>query len=101
MSLGFGLAMVLWALWWNLDYLRFMRFWVKPPYKPRTVIIFRVLFALCLVGAIVGLFENALRKSRPAQTYIEAIGIGLAWSLAIWIMVNVVEWMNRKRTSGS
>ena len=74
-----------------------MKFWVKPPYKHRTIIIFRVLFAIWFLGAVQWLAQNLLRTSRPTRAYAEALGLGLAWSAAIWEMVNLVEWMNRKR----
>ena len=95
--LGFGFAGVLWTLWWNLDYLRFMKFWVKPPYKHRTVIIFRILFALCFLSAVRWFVGNLLRSSRPPRAYVEALAVGIAWCFAIWAMVNMVEWVNRKR----
>jgi len=97
MTLGFGFAVVLWTLWWNIDYLRFMKFWLKPLYKQSTVVIFRVLFALWFLGAARWFFENLIRTTRPARVYAEALGVGIAWSLAILLMVNLVEWMNRKR----
>jgi hypothetical protein len=97
MMLGFGFATVLWTLWWNLDYSRFMKFWVKLPNKRLTVIIFRVLFALWFLSAVQWFVGNLLRTSRPPHAYAEALGVGLAWCFAIWAMVNIVEWMNRKR----
>ena len=97
LMLGFGFAVVLGTLWWNLDYLRFMKFWVKPPYKRLTVIIFRVLFGLWFLSAASWFVEKLLRTSRPPRAYAEALGVGLAWCFAIWAMVNIVEWMNRKR----
>jgi hypothetical protein len=84
MMLGFGFATVLWTLWWNLDYSRFMKFWVKPPNKRLTVIIFRVLFALWFLSAVQ--MTEALRiGGRNANSQLTWCGAGPNIPLKKWV----------------
>jgi len=78
MTLGFGVAVVFMTVWWNLQPLRFIRFWLKPPYKRRTVILFRLFFAANLVGAIRYLIEALNRQQRVISEYGVIAGIAAA-----------------------
>ena len=46
-KLGAEFVGALFTLWWNLQYLRFMKFFLEPPYKFWTVAIFRIFNAIC------------------------------------------------------
>jgi uncharacterized membrane protein len=94
--LGFGFAALVVTLWWNLDYRRFMKYWVRPPYKSRTIIIFRVLFAVWFLGAASWFLQNLVRTSLSRREYAEMVGAGLAWFLLFWAMETIVARVGRK-----
>jgi hypothetical protein len=96
MNLGFLLAAVFMTGWWNLSWRRFMRFWLKPPYRRVTVVGFRVFFALNLASAVGYLISSISRKSRLPAVYIGAAEIGAAWIAVIFLGVNLVEWLARR-----
>lgn len=52
MTVAFMLTMVCWTLWWNLQWKRVMRFWLRPPNRPWVQYIFRVFFGLNFLGAL-------------------------------------------------
>jgi hypothetical protein len=93
MTLGFAVAALFVVAWWNLQPQRFMRFWLKPPYKPRTVILFRVFFAVNLIGAIWNIIGQMNRHQRPMSEYRAAAEIAAAMIAVIWVMVTVMLWL--------
>jgi hypothetical protein len=97
MTLGFAAAAVFLTAWWNVQPRRFMRFWVKPPYKPLTVVLFRLFFAANLVGAISYLVGQVNRHQRSTSQYFAAAEIAAAWISVIWAMVTVMLWLARRR----
>jgi hypothetical protein len=103
MTLGFAVAAVFMTGWWNLQPHRFMRFWLKPPYKPLTVKLFRVFFAANLLGAIWYVIGQANRHQRPMSEYRAAAEIAAAWIAVIWVMVTVMLRFARRQdqTRGS
>ena len=52
------MATIFVTTWANIQWLRFMRFWLKPPYKSLTKILFRVFFAAGLLGALWNLAQQ-------------------------------------------
>jgi len=42
------LAAVCWTLWWNVQWKRIMRLWLRPPYRRSTEYFFRIFFGLNL-----------------------------------------------------
>jgi len=97
MNLAFALAAVFMTAWWNLSWQRFMRFWVKPPNRKRTIVGFRVFFALNLLGAIWHFTSQVMRHPRPSRAYLDAFAMGAAWILVIVLMVYFAEWRARTR----
>jgi hypothetical protein len=96
-NLGFAVAALFMVAWWNLKPQRFMRFWLKPPYKPRTVVQFRLFFAADLVGAIWYLIGQLNRHQRPMSQYRAGAGIAAAMIAVIWVMVTVMLWLARRQ----
>lgn len=99
MNLGFSISALFMTAWWNLQPKRFMKFWLKPPYKPLTIALFRVFFAANVLGALSYVFGLVRHRHRDWSEYgdvakIAAIGIAI-----IFVMVNLSEWMNRGRTN--
>ena len=84
--------------WFALDTERFIRFWLlKPPYKPRTVLVFRVLFIIWSLGGIYDAINLLLRMDEPSRHWFPLIKYSTLWSVIWWLMVNLVEWTNRRR----
>lgn len=97
MTLGFSVAMVFMTACWNLQPLRFIRFWLKPPYKPTTVILFKVFFAANLIGAIRYLVGQINRHQRTFSEYQAAAGIAGAWIAVVWVAFTVALWFAHRR----
>jgi hypothetical protein len=99
MMLGFLMAGFAWTLWWNIDWQRFIKFYgvSGPPYRRWIEVAFRGFFALCSLGAGRELLRELLERSRPAHFYRDAFLIAGLWSIAIVLMVKVVEWFSNRR----
>jgi hypothetical protein len=97
LNLGFGIAVLFMTSWWNIQWQRFMKFWIKPPYKHGTTILFRSFFAATLIGAVWYLLQPTVSYGSLASDYLAAAEIGGAMIVVIWIMVNLVEWVNRNQ----
>ena len=89
---GFLFTTVCWVLWWNLQWRRAMRFWVRPPNKLSTVYLFRTFFLLCLIGSLSS-FAEQLRRLPMTGPNIEAAlltaaimcsVVGTMTALAVW-----------------
>jgi uncharacterized membrane protein YwzB len=101
MKLGFGFAGALFTLWWNLQYLRFMRFLIEPPYKAWTVGVFRIFFALCFGGALSSFIQDIARTPRSQVSYLEVFKVVLGWCVLIVAMVYLAEYIQRNRRQSS
>lgn len=97
MTLGFSIALLFMTAWCNVSWRRFMKFWLKPPYRPITEVGFRLFFAANLIGAIWYSASQVMWSDRPARAYLDAMGIALAWIVVIVLMVHFVEWQARRR----
>ena len=73
-----------------------MQFYLKPPYKTATIVLFRLFFAANLVGAAQMLVERIARYGGKLSDYLAAAEIGTAMIAVTWGLVRFVEWMNRK-----
>ena len=96
MTVAFAIALMFMTAWWNLQPVRFIRFWLKPPYKPRTVILFRFFFGANLVGAIRYFIAVVNRHQRVISEYGWIAGIAVAWIAVIWAMTTVVLRVARR-----
>ena len=101
MTLGFAIAVLIFTGWWNVQPKRFMRFWLRPPYKPLTVTLFRIFFAANLLGALVYLVQQIARHQRPLANYKIAMAIGAAWLLFMGLIVMSIERFGRRRILAS
>lgn len=97
LTFGFSVAVVFMTAWWNLQPLRFIRLWLKPPYKPITIKLFRLFFAVNLIGAISYFFGQAIRHQRTFADYRAAAEIAAAWIAVMWVMVTVALWFANKQ----
>ena len=81
-----------WTLWWNLQWKRAMRFWLKPPYRPWVELAFRVFFALNFVAAAVGflrqLHSHPLKQGQLQPTIqiasLMCVVVALTSVFALW-----------------
>jgi hypothetical protein len=96
LNLGFAAAAVFLTAWWNLQPQRFMRFWLKPPYKPLTITLFRLFFAANLIGAVSYLIGQVNRHQRPMNQYRAAAEIAAAWIAVMWVMVTLMLCFARR-----
>jgi hypothetical protein len=98
-TIGFMVAGFVWTIWWNLDWWRCLKFYgIKGPTYPVWVQLpFRVFFALCSLGAAVGLGRLLLQSGHPVRFYAECLLVAGAWFAAIVLMVFAAESIIRKR----
>ena len=98
MTTGFFLAGFFWTLWWNIDWRRFIKFYVGgPPYRRWIEIVFRTFFAACALGAADDVVTRLFRPNRPARFYLDVVGIAVVWFAVIILMVKTDEWFSSKR----
>ncbi|MGD1097093.1 MAG: hypothetical protein ABSB35_34545 [Bryobacteraceae bacterium] len=94
MTVAFLFTAACWTLWWNLQWRRAMRFWLRPPNRPIIQYIFRVFFALNFIGSVSKLvWQLRLHPLTPqnagrtlATTAIMSCVVGSMTALALlWI----------------
>jgi hypothetical protein len=100
-NFGFGIAMLFMTAWLNMQPQRFMRLWLRPPYKPLTILLFRLFFAANLVGACWNLAQKIFQHGGPISGYLSGVEIGLVMCAVIWCMFSLVLWMVRKQEAKS
>lgn len=77
---------------------RFIRFWIlKPPYKPRTVLIFRILFIAWSGSGAYGAINGLVRMDRTARDWSALLKYSIVWIVVWWLMVKFVELINQRR----
>jgi hypothetical protein len=97
MNIAFIFTMVCWTLWWNLQWQRVMRFWVRPPNRPWVQYSFRAFFALNLIGAV-WQFVNKLHGHPLAkQDIAPTLGIALIMCAAVALMSGFGLWTAQRR----
>lgn len=97
LTLGFSVAVLFLTAWWNLQTVRFIRLWLKPPYKPITVKVFRLFFAATLIGAIFYFVGQVTRHQRTVADYRAAAEIATAWIAVMWVMVTAASWFAHRQ----
>jgi hypothetical protein len=97
MNLGFGIAVVFVTGWWNLGWRRFMKFFrITESSKPALLMLFRAFLAANFVGSVWNLVRLMMSGDLSRADYLLGIEIGVGIVGVVWLMVNVVEWMNRR-----
>jgi hypothetical protein len=99
MTTGFLLAGFIWTLWWNIDWRRFIKFYVPsgPPYRRWVEIVFRTFFAACSLGAASDLAKRLFQPTLPMRFYRDVVGVAMVWFAVIILMVKTVEYFASKR----
>lgn len=88
---------ICWTLWWNVQWKRVMRFWVKPPYRPWVQIAFRVFFAMNFFGAVIGLTRQLISHPLAEQEVVPTIRIAAIMCLVVAIMSAYALWMAQRK----
>lgn len=99
MTTGFLIGAFLWALWWNIDWQRFIKFYLPsgPPYSRWAEVVFRTFFAACAFGEGAELVKGLFQGGPEPGFYRNVTGFGVIWFAVIVLMVRTVEWLNSKR----
>ena len=95
LNLGFAMAMMIMTLWWNLQWRRFMKFWIQPPNSERVQIGFRVFFAVSFAGALANVVRELVNAPSAINDTAGALYVGLICMAVITLMVHTVEWANK------
>ena len=96
-NIAFMFTAICWTLWWNLQWRRAMRFWVRPPNGPWVQYFFRTFFALSLLGAL-GQFVKQLHAHPLAKQDIgPTFEIAAIMCVVVAIMSASVLWMALRR----
>jgi hypothetical protein len=100
---AFFLTMVLWTLWWNLQWRRVMRLWVRPPNRPVTQYGFRLFFAANFVGALWGLIEQLHEQPLSRGEVGPMLGMAALMCVVVGGMSAFALWraVRRDRTQGN
>jgi hypothetical protein len=101
MSIGFEVFAIAAFVWASIDYNRFIKFWMlRPaPYTRRVTVIFRLFFLACVIGGIWQLADSVTSLRPLVISYLSTLGIAGAWFVAFVLMLHLVEWMNRRKTT--
>lgn len=97
MNTAFLFTAMCWTLWWNLQWRRVMRFWLRPPYLPWVQVLFRVFFALNFVGALVGFVHQLLSHPLTKQDIVPTIRIAAIFCAVVAAMSTLVLWQAERR----
>ena len=97
MNTAFLFTGMCWTLWWNLQWKRVMRFWLKPPYRPWVEVLSRIFFALNFLGAVIGFARQLLSHPLTKQDILPIIRIATIMCAVVALMSTFVLWMAERR----
>jgi hypothetical protein len=97
MTTAFLIMAVLWTTWWNAQWKRLMRLWVKLPYRPITQYGFRGFFALSLIGSIVRLIEHLQNNPIHHRDMGSTLGLAGVLCLLVGMMTEVSLQLAKRR----
>jgi hypothetical protein len=104
MQIAFIFTATCWALWWNIQWKKVMRFWVRPPNREWVMLLFRIFFVLCFVGALGGLVQdlhqNPLAKSEILPTAEIAATMCTVVALMTALGLRMIDSRDRETASG-
>lgn len=97
MNTAFFFTAMCWTLWWNLQWKRVMRFWVKPPHRPWVETLFRAFFALNLGGAVVAFVSQLRSHPLTKQDTMATVLITAIMGAVVAAMSTFVLWQAQRR----
>ncbi len=92
MNVAMSFTTACWCLWASLQWQLAMRFWTRPPNRPMTQSVFRVLFAFGFVASLIRLgpqlYDPPLTRQNAGTTIISStivvLAVGLMTARALW-----------------
>lgn len=97
LNIAFLFMAICLTLWWNLQWKRVMRFWVKPPSRPWAEILFRIFFAANFVGAVIEFIYQLITHPLAKQDIFPTIWISAIMCALVGVMSASVLWMAERR----
>lgn len=97
MNIAFMFTAICWTLWWNLQWKRVIRFWMRPPYHRSVQYIFRTFFALNFLGAVWELAKELHAHHLAKQEILPTVEIAAVMCAAVALMSVSVLWMAKRR----
>lgn len=97
MTKAFLFAGTCWTFWWNVQWKRAMRFWVKPPYRPWVQQLFRAFFALSFLGAVTQLIRELIVHPLTRQNLGPTLGTAAAMCAVVAVMSMAALWRAERR----
>jgi hypothetical protein len=94
---AFLFATVCWVLWWNLQWRQAMRFWIRPPNKPFVVYLFRMFFALSLIGSVNGFVDQIRRHPITRENAGEILVTAMIICVVVAAMTALSVWFSARR----
>jgi hypothetical protein len=94
---AFLLTGVLWTLWWNVQWKRVMRFWLRPPYRRSTENVFRIFFGLNLAGALFELVQQLRRHPLTQENALPTLTTAAIMCLVVGTGSGLVLWAAARR----
>lgn len=101
MNIAFLFTAMCWTLWWNMQWKRVMRFWIKPPYKPWVKVLFRIFFAANFIGDVTEFLRQLLTHPLAKQDILPTIWIAAIMCAVVAVMSLSVLWMAEKRDTNT
>jgi hypothetical protein len=97
MNIAFMFTAVCWTLWWNLQWKRAMRFWVRSPNRLWVQHFFRAFFALNFLGALIGFAQQLHAHPLGKEDIGPTLGITAIMCVVVTLMSTFVLWMAERR----
>jgi hypothetical protein len=97
MMLAFLFTMMCWTLWWNVQWRRAIRLWVRPAHHPLIEYALRIFFALNFVGAVWQFVKQIRVEPLERQEIVPTIEIAGAMCVVVAVMTLVVLWRAERR----
>jgi hypothetical protein len=97
MMVAFIFTATCWTLWWNLQWKRVMKFWVRPPNRPWVQYLFRVFFALNFLGALWQFVEQLHAHPLAKQDVVPTLEIAAIMCAVVALISTSVLWFAVRR----
>jgi hypothetical protein len=95
--IAFLFTAMCWTLWWNLQWKKVMRFWVRPPNRLWVQYLARAFFALNFIGALQGLVQQLRTHPLANQDVGPTLEITAIMCVVVALMSGFGLWMVQRR----
>ena len=97
MNVAFMFTAMCWTLWWNLQWKRVMRFWVRPPNRPWVQYLFRAFFALNFLGVLWQFVKQLHAHPLAKEEVVPTLEIAATMCAVVAVLSASVLWMAQRR----